>query len=152
MFRGHCSSSTGEYRHVYRKGLKRWEAYHPEHGRAYFTSELAAAKHVAALLHVSIASLRKVQVSRSPRKFKHVFWHAGRNKWVAKPPGFPMSTCDESGSCFTSQDHAARFVVKQLGLASVQVLTSMKRPRVQESKGQGVHGFGTTSMSSGIRG
>ena len=154
-FRGRPFSGMGRYRHVYRRIQKsrssgivastRWEIRHPEHGRIikdvadkHFSAELAAAKHLAKLLHVEVVSLKTgVQMSRSPRKFKYVFWHAGRKRWVAKPPGLHMTTCDENGSCFSSQDHAAKFVVKQLGLSSVEELMTprtAKHPRLQESR------------------
>ena len=138
----------GRYRHVYRRIQKskssgivastRWEIRHPEHGRiTNFSAELAAAKHLAKLLHVEVANLKtRVPVSRSPRKFKYVFWHAGRKRWVAHPPGLHMTTCDASGSSFPSQDHAAEFVVRELGLKSVEELMNprkAKRP-LQESK------------------
>ena len=160
----------GRYRHVYRRSQQsrssgviastQWEIRHPEHGRIlkdvagkHFSAELAAAKHLATkLFHVDVASLKTgVQVSRSRRKFKYIFWHAGRKRWVAKPPGLHMTTCDESGASFSSQEHAAKFVVKQLGLSSVKELMNprqltgprkAKRLRLQESR---------ESPSSGIR-
>lgn len=150
-FRGRCISSMVRYRHVYRRSGTRWEIRHPEHGRIHrdvagkpFSSQVVAAKHLAKLLHVNIAMLNTtsgVQVSRSPRRFKYVSWHVGRSRWVAKPPGCRMTTSDESGSCFTSQDHAARFVVKQLGLSSVKDLSILKRPRLQESRSPGVRQY-----------
>ena len=120
------------YRKVYRKDGQRWEIRHRELGQVYkgvtdqpSLSELAAVKHLAKLLNVSIASLKTgVQVSRSQKRFKYVSWHTGHKKWVAKPPGFAMTTSDECGSCFASQEHAARFVVTKLGLSSVQDLRS----------------------------
>ena len=136
----------GRYRHVYARSDARWEIRHPEHGRIcrdaadkHFSSEVAAATHLAKMTHVNIATLKTasgVQVSEGQRRFKYVFWHSRHERWVAKPPGSSMTTRDESGSWFTSQAHAAMFVVKQLGLKSVQDL-SIKRsgsPRVQVSK------------------
>ena len=147
----------GRFRYVYARPQSRWEVRHPEHGRIgrdaagkRFSSDMVAARHRAKLLQVDFASLRTgVQVSKGRRKFKYVFWHAGHERWVAKPPGSSMTTRDEKGLWFASQDHAATFVMKQLGLTSVEDLSIQKSSHAKQSSSssQAASSSGSSSQS-----